>query len=536
MSAPLNASATTAGTLMSTMTFEIPQYQREYAWKRGEVEEFWNDLAAAAATGSYFLGLVILMDGERKHVVDGQQRLLTLTLLSAALYHQALEAGRTALAERIQSHFLRSIDFDTDETFPRLVLSDEAADATLRTILERGATELAASPRTDDSSARLVDTYKYLDSQLRADSADEPFRRLGVWTEFLTNRLHFAVFMHPDAASAYQVFEVVNTRGKQLTTADLLKNYVLSTTPPERRDGRYNQWQQISGQFSEVGGASTFVQYIRHVINLDAGYILPKDLYNYLSGRSAEASSTKPPSVDSLMSMLEDYLPLYLQIVDPTLDGPAGLDELAVFEALKELNVTAIRPLLLAIARTPQPASAMKDVLKLVVRRIVVGNLGTGSIERKFADTAKRVQASSHWDPHDLAELSESREDFESRLANRSYNKNVLTFLRRSILARTITPEPVGILHYLRPRQAPQWSSFGDEDTFWVSTIGNVLLADVERRPRGANTWQGVKSSLLPTAVDNEWTDVLKAYPHWSRESVETVGTQLAEAAARVWY
>lgn len=96
METPLNASATPAGALLSKSTFVVPPFQREYAWGADEIEEFWSDLRRGLEDESYFLGLIILTDEDgSKHVVDGQQRILTLTMLASAVYHEALRAGRT---------------------------------------------------------------------------------------------------------------------------------------------------------------------------------------------------------------------------------------------------------------------------------------------------------------------------------------------------------------------------------------------------------------------------------------------------------
>jgi uncharacterized protein with ParB-like and HNH nuclease domain len=84
---PLNASASTAGALLSSSIFEVPQFQREYSWQEDQVSDFWSDLSKGLDSESYFLGLVILTDeGGRKHVVDGQQRLITLSLLERYLF------------------------------------------------------------------------------------------------------------------------------------------------------------------------------------------------------------------------------------------------------------------------------------------------------------------------------------------------------------------------------------------------------------------------------------------------------------------
>ncbi|MEM7054581.1 MAG: DUF262 domain-containing protein, partial [Pseudomonadota bacterium] len=109
MTSPLKADAISVGALFSNTTFEIPQYQREYSWQDEEVADFWQDLCSSLEVDSYFLGLVILTNEEqRNHVVDGQQRIVTLTLLATSLYFEAIRRGRSALADRIQAEFLKS--------------------------------------------------------------------------------------------------------------------------------------------------------------------------------------------------------------------------------------------------------------------------------------------------------------------------------------------------------------------------------------------------------------------------------------------
>ncbi len=188
MDTPLNASASSAGAVFSNNTFEIPRYQREYSWGLDEVKDFWSDLSASLEAESYFLGLLILTNPamnevSRKHVVDGQQRIITLSLLVTALYYQAIRSERKALAERIQGTFLRSIDYDSDAQLPRVKLSDGNDDDTFSRILSTG----ASGPLTEDDSvsSRIRSSYDYLAKQLQRDLNPDPFKRLGKWTEFL---------------------------------------------------------------------------------------------------------------------------------------------------------------------------------------------------------------------------------------------------------------------------------------------------------------------------------------------------------------
>jgi hypothetical protein len=533
----LNASASSAGALMSNTTFEIPPFQREYSWGSDEVTDFWTDLRNNLESESYFLGLVILTDGreQRKYVVDGQQRLITLTLLANAIYHEALRRDRRALADRIQADFIRSIDYDSDDVSPRIRLSDSRDDGTLQDILDNG--QAPDIDEEDSVSARMAQSYNYLTRVLKKDLAQDPFKRLGKWTKFLTDRLYFAVFLHPDASSAYQVYEVINTRGKELTTADLLKNYVLSQTAESGRAARYAEWQGIQRRFADEG-SNNFVQFIRHAVTVQAGHILPKDLFGFLANRTPVAGK-EPPTPNQLMEMLGEQLPLYVQMIDPSLDGPAEPDALAVFQALNSLGVLAVRPLLLAIAAVPNSLEGMKYVLQLVVRRIIVGNLGTGNVERRLGEAAKKIADTGRWDSvvSDLRDLNPSREDFVNQLTKRSFNKGVLSFIRRSILQGTMTPEAKGNLHFIWTRQAANWGEISEEDgSFWSSTIGNTFFADVDRRPKGIEDWEDFKARLLPDAIDDEWQDRLDEVEDWDAGAVEEIGGELAEAAGEIWY
>lgn len=540
MSSPLNADASTVGALFSNTSFEIPQYQREYSWQEDEVADFWLDLRNSLDVDSYFLGLVILTnEGRRKHVVDGQQRIVTLTLLATALYFEATQRGRAALADRIKAEFLKSIDYETDETHPRVKLSDANDNNTLQIIIDSG--ETPQGLRDDGSvSAHIAASFKYIKEKLAEDLSPDPFKRLGKWTEFLTNRVYFAVFVHPDSATAYQVFEVINTRGRDLTTADLLKNFVLSQTAKHNRNSRYEEWRQMAQRFQPEGSSNTFVQFIRHAVTVENGHILPKDLFKFLAQRQ-EMQGKNPPTPDRLMKILQGYLPQYLQMIDPSLAGPANENSLKVYGALNALGVITVRPILLATERLENAEEGIAETLKLVVRRMVVGNLGTGNVERRLAETARKIHQENNWLPlkTDLIDLNPSKDEFIEKLRQRSLNKNVLTFLRRSIIQKSITPEPEGMLHHIWPRNAAEhWSQMSaEEGSFWAATIGNTFMSSLKRRPVEASEgWQGFKKTMLGSASFGEWCEKLEGIEEWSPGEVEQIGRELACAAAEIWY
>lgn len=537
MDTPLNASATTAGALLSESTFEIPQFQREYAWKREDVESFWLDLKGSIGKETYFLGLVILTDeDDSKHVVDGQQRLITLTLLASAIFHEANRSGRKALADRVQADFLKSINYQTDEIEPRLILSDAVDNQALDIILNTGDISIL---KRDNSQSHIVDSYEYIQGELRKSIAQDPFKQLGAWADFITNKLYFAVFIHPDSASAYQVFEVINTRGVELTTADLLKNYILSQVKVTEREALYQNWRILVKQIEAVDEQS-FVQYIRHVVTSHRGYILPKDLFDFLAQRK-KFGSKEPLLQKDLIQELNNNLDLYIQMMDPKQEGPAEPEALKIFTALNALSVIAVRPLLLSISQTPNSIKGMYYVLQLVARRIVVGTLGTGNVERRLGEAAKLIRETGDWTViiNELQDLNPPKETFINQLEKRSFNKRVLSFLRHSIIEKSMTPNIYGVLHQIRPKDIEDrvWPGFDDaEAAYYLAGLGNSFLTTNGRRDQGADTWEGFKNSMLPTGIEGELNQDLSKYDRWGADELKEVVHTLSLTAADVWY
>jgi hypothetical protein len=225
-------------------------------------------------------------------------------------------------------------------------------------------------------------------------------------------------------------------------------------------------------------------------------------------------------------------------MMDPTLPGPADPEALRIFAALNMLGVIAVRPILLACSETEQSVEGMKYVLRLVVRRIVVGNLGTGNVERKFGEAARKIKEDGSWTSMVgiLRDLNPTKDQFVQQLTTRSLNKQILYFMRRSIIEKSVTPGLGGTLQFIWTRQAPFEGMGEEEGAYWASTLGNTFLSTIERRPKTVTTWQSFKDEMLPTAVPGERVAELESIGEWNAHEVARVGQDLASAAGEIWF
>lgn len=541
MSAPLFVTAYQAGALISNYRFNIPPFQREYSWTSDEVDDFWDDLKSGIETNGYFLGLIILTEKDGvMSVVDGQQRLVTLVLLAKVLQDKAIKLNRDRLAELIESTFLRFTDYATDDKNFRVSFADEDDNNTFQRILEKGimSTHSSSKLEKDNSSHQMLDGYRNLANSIEEYLGDDEnaFKLLGKLTEFIKDKLYFAVFVHHNESSAYRVFEVINTRGLDLTIADLLKNYVLREASSEDREKQYYEWQRIS---KEMQG-STFVQYIKHVISLKCGHIPGTDLYDFISREKLIKKS--PPTTTEFLSLLGSNLDIYRQIDDPQVPGPIEGEALGVFSAFNALEVVTVRPVLLALCKIDDPShrdEGMKHFLRLVVRRMVVGSIGAGKVEREFGDVAKAIAENKEWSSIDqyLTDFDHSKETFVDQLSTRTFrNKKMLAFIRQSILQETITPKKVGQLSWIWPGNC-EWENLTEENSYWAFTIGNSILINSSSKSSGSvKNWKVFRDNYLNISIEEKTSDKLRKYKKWNSKNIAEAGRVAAEMAANIWY
>jgi uncharacterized protein with ParB-like and HNH nuclease domain len=233
--------------------FTIPLYQRAYAWTIEESEELFQDLIRAMGDAEeaiddispYFLGSIVLIKGDEPdaQVVDGQQRLATLTMLLAALrslinseYVDGLtsflcEKGNviTATPKRYRLQ-LRS----RDAQFFQKYIQDEGGIGELRGL---------QGPLLPESQRNIRDNTLGFVRELQKLSADYLIKL----TQFIINRCFLIVVSvsTPDLDSASRIFSVLNSRGLDLSYPDILKAEIINTVPIEQREDYSMKWEGI---------------------------------------------------------------------------------------------------------------------------------------------------------------------------------------------------------------------------------------------------------------------------------------------------
>jgi hypothetical protein len=247
--------------------FRIPSYQRPYAWTTEQTSELLSDvLTACGETGQgagevadaspYFLGSIVLIkDPQRAEadVVDGQQRLTTLTILLSVLR----DLAEPKIATAIHGYVCQTGDpiKGTTDVF-RLTTRERDADFLRDTIQAEGATAALPDPILfKDARARMVENAAFL----RAKLADLPSERRRRLTMYLAQRCYLVIVAASDQESAFRIFSVLNSRGLDLSPADVIKAEMIGALPNGKMRDDYNdKWEDIEDELGRERFADLF--------------------------------------------------------------------------------------------------------------------------------------------------------------------------------------------------------------------------------------------------------------------------------------
>jgi hypothetical protein len=258
------AERSVADLLCDKFLFSIPPFQRPYGWTREQAGELLDDLHHAMKSGSdgggaYFLGTIVVIKDPNHpaaDVVDGQQRLATLTILLAVLRDLASEEDARQI-----DHYIRQEGkkFEGIEDSYRIRLRDQDQTAFQRYVQTPGATRELPDPDhfDSDSQQRLVDNAVFLHTLLVKWSEEDRLTLLS----YIVQQCFLVVVQATDREAAYRVFAVMNDRGLDLSPTDVLKAEIIGGFPSEDRETYNSIWET----FEEALGRDNFRDLFSHI-------------------------------------------------------------------------------------------------------------------------------------------------------------------------------------------------------------------------------------------------------------------------------
>lgn len=236
----------------SDYRFAVPTFQRAYQWRREQMGQLIGDVidACGAGVAPYFLGSLILVKdhGATHQVIDGQQRLVSLTILFSVLHYLEDDPQLRASLEGLvveSGDKLRGIASE-----PRLALRDRD-EGFFRDYVQQGDLEALFDLREADCETQaqrnILDNARFAYDEL-GKMSDEERRQ---FASFLVNDVMFVIVATDDLSGAYRIFDVMNMRGMPLTPSDVFKAKTVSHISPAARDAYAVWWDDIMEPFGD---------------------------------------------------------------------------------------------------------------------------------------------------------------------------------------------------------------------------------------------------------------------------------------------
>ena len=539
--------------------YRVPPYQRDYAWTEEEWEDLWNDvldLRQETENRHYMGALVVQGESDREFtIIDGQQRLATISIFSLAVIaklhrmaDQEIDPERNReRAKELRNRFVGEKDPASLIESSRLNLS-RTDDAFYQDYL----VQLRDPPNPrglPQSNTLLWKCFRYFSEQLEAlDDLQEDGEALArVLSETAARSLLFILIKVEDELDAYTVFETLNARGLELTTADLLKNYFFSKVRvPNDLDALQRRWQALIATVSP----ERFSDFLRYHFLCEQTGVRKERLFKLVRDRVNTSQH-----VFELLGALEDRAELFAALGDASHEYWMELRNVKPHvQALILFRARQVTPVLFAAWErfSPDDFARVLKLVSVVSFRYLVSGRNPNALEPAYHEAAKAILDGNAPRPGAVfAHLRPVYVDdgaFENNFAVFSLNPRRGKKLVKYILCRLEEgagggprdpeTEPASIEHILPQNPSGDWfdSFTALELEAATNRIGNMTLLESAVNRDVGNAPYPVKRAAYEGSVYALTREVAEMAPEeWTFAFMENRQRHIAQRATQVW-
>ncbi len=326
--------------------FIIPIYQRSYSWTEKECKQLWDDIIRTGSNDeikAHFVGSIVYIEKGIYHVssqsqllvIDGQQRLTSITLLITAL---ANAIGDQEIAEgfsrrKLRNYYLLNPEEEGEMHF-KLILSQTDKDSLINIIRD--------IEKPQNYSIRIVDNFRLFESLINNQKDD-----LKLICKGLAKLLVVDLALSRDQDNPQLIFESMNSTGRELSQADLIRNYILMGLEPKLQTELYEKyWRPMEIEFGQEAYGSQFDGFMRHYLTVKTGTIPNLSQVYEAFKEYARYSTIEQAGIEALVSDIRTF---YRYFCAMALSLELDPDLKLAFQDLRELKVDVAYPLLLEL-------------------------------------------------------------------------------------------------------------------------------------------------------------------------------------------
>jgi uncharacterized protein with ParB-like and HNH nuclease domain/predicted transport protein len=535
--------------------FVIPIYQRTYSWQIAQCNKLFNDILRISKDGStpgHFIGSVVyfqesihtVSDVPKLLVIDGQQRLTTISLMIAALaeFVKDNQVDIDTNFTKLQNYYLLNAEEEGDLRY-KLMLTRRDKDSLINII--------KGVPLRNDASLRVADNFKFFKEKINAENAVDIYN--GIMRLFIVD-----VALEKEKDNPQLIFESLNSTGLDLSQADLIRNYILMGQEIKLQTELYEKyWYPMEQSYGNEYTAS-FDWFMRDYLSVKTGTI-PRIDRVYDSFKTYASSNKAPSTITEVVQDIYKFSGYYVNMVlhkEPNTELQKG------FKNISKLKVDVCYPFLLPVYHDYESGTITNDEFKKIInlvenyvfRRAICG-IPTNSMNKTFATLYKSIQKTDYLEGVKAAfQLMDSYKRFpiDAEFEKEIVVKEVYNFRNRNYLLSKLEnykrKEFVNIDEYTiehiipqNPELSSEWQKMlGDNwkevQSKYLHSLGNLTLT-------GYNPELSDKPFTLKKTMEGGFNDspirlndFLRTVDIWNAENIEERAKVLAEKAREIWF
>ena len=554
--------------LSENYRYRVPDHQRDYSWSEDQIEQLFEDIKGAQSVDQkeYFLGLMVFIPAEKRNgfevldILDGQQRLVTTTIIIASIRHWLLEHGRESDSTKVQEDFVGIREYGESETEPRMLLNVNNNQMFYDYVVcEKPLDEIELaiskanrySPNYNLLKAIIFCRKKIVEiAKGGVDESERAAELLFSLIKYIRDNVKVVQLVVSSVSDAYTVFETLNARGLDLSALDLVKNYVFGQAKKKTIDLEYLQknWMEMMSNLSNTDSED----FLKIYWTSRNGRTQVQKIFPSLRENFKSLDSVKSLSKD-LCGVSEQYEGLYV----PDSKIWAGYSKAAKehIPVLKDLGSKQISPILvsaLGVFDSQEMEKLLYFMETLLVRfQLIIGGR-TGLLEIACAKLAKKIfdrkilkTSQAFKEVEDIFPSDATFKDAFSVKIEKNSKKAVLLLKKLEIqsmkeqkLSNELSPGISLTLEHVLPKNPnQQWLPFFIDKEKSIEDykyrIGNLcLLADVNRN-LGSKGFETKKDTYKKSPLT--LTREIGSQASWNWKTIEERQSRLAEMAAKAW-
>jgi len=535
--------------LSGSRTYGMPIFQRPYSWTSEEAGQLYDDIETAfhnsdggAGTGGYyFLGQLIVSQANPNapfEVIDGQQRLITLSALLAVLRDLL---PQTDFRNHLQDHLVRPEN--AARGLPRAVrvtLRDIDCDEYIRWIATSNGTQSLVASGDTDATQRLADVIAGLKDAIGSPQS----KFVADLASYILNRCYVVLVITSSAMDGYELFRSINARGQSLTDLDIIRGEIINRYHSSTLAAAWNQIEDRIG----IEQLSTYVKSILALVHPETRGMALRDGFR--------AVLAHPSKSFVFTDTLKKFVEIFEQLESGDLEVAQGSEELSrIITCVQALPFDDWVPAaLLWLAQSPSQRDTIEffKYLDALGLGLLVLGATTNTITERMRKVIERILSQDCLSKADSAlfltraERAKIREKLSSPIGNKSrFVRPLLLRLNAEMLDKTIPtyfPRNVTLEHILPQKPGPrsQWrAKFPDQKrrVELSQMLGNFAILSTKVNPKASNFDFHKKREIMFGSSDSNifpLTAQLVRYSDWTPESIMKRQTELTDLAREI--